>query len=70
MSSESPIGHRRCDATPPVNRPAWVATFSLLDVGGTISSSQLRRLAAAIAMMSQLILRAFLDRSKVRTGVF
>jgi len=70
MSSKRPTAQARGDLSKPVDDQPWVATFSLLDVGGTISASQLRRLAAALARMSRLILTAFLDRSKVRTGVF
>ena len=51
MSSERRADQARGDLKKPVDDQAWTATFTFLDASGTISASQLRRLAGGIARM-------------------
>jgi len=54
MNSEAPIGHPPGARKQWAGGGSWFATFSLLDVGSAISSSQLQRLVASIARLWRL----------------
>ena len=66
MKPEAPIRPAPGDAKKPMQTDGWFATFTVLDVSGAISASQLRRLAATISKLWQLTLRGVSDRSKSR----
>ena len=51
MNSEPPIGQARGDVKEPLGGEPWFATFSLLDAGCAISSSQMQHLVASIAKL-------------------
>jgi hypothetical protein len=66
MKSEPSMGQQRRDVRTPVKSEGWFATFTLLDVGGAIGSSQLRRLCTMFAKAWQVTVRSVSDRSKSR----
>jgi hypothetical protein len=51
MNSEAPIRKTRGDEKDSLGSAPWFATFSLLDAGGAISSSQMQRLVASITTL-------------------
>jgi hypothetical protein len=51
MNAEAPIGKTRSDEKDSLGSASWFATFSLLDAGGAISSSQMQRLVASITTL-------------------
>jgi hypothetical protein len=50
----------------PMKRDSWYATFSLLDIGGVVSSSQLRRFVRMILTLWRLTMGSLTDRSRPR----
>jgi hypothetical protein len=51
MNSEAPIRKTRGDEKGSLGSAPWFATFSLLDAGGAISSSQMQRLVTPITKL-------------------
>lgn len=51
MNQDSPISHGRARVSGPSAEERWFATFSMLDISGTISSAQLRRLVAVVSSL-------------------
>jgi hypothetical protein len=51
MNSEAPIRKTRGDEKDSPGSAPWFATFSLLDAGGALSSSQMQRLVAPITKL-------------------
>lgn len=69
MDSERPTWRARSHAKKSTEAEGWYATFSLLDVGGALSASQLRRIVVTLSRMWRGIGR-FFARSRVRTVGF
>jgi hypothetical protein len=59
MHPEPSVTKTRGHVGRPTRDESWYATFSFLDVGGAVSASQLRRLAAAVSRIWRLTIGRF-----------
>jgi hypothetical protein len=54
----------------PARTDAWIATFTFLDVSGSISAAEWRRLVGWLSRLWRLAARSVLRRSRFRAVAF